>query len=182
MKKKKKKDRGARYTILPIAIAALTDSPGLKFQRRSGRSSMGSILFRNRIRCREKSLSKRCIIRVENRYLPGNCDPTHRDDRMTGIRHSSEPGRRLLVNIFLLFFPLFPLVSLSLSTFFPPIFFFLFFFLFVPSFVTPVRLGSRECGATISRTRHYACQKQQYRIRMCPFPGGRGGDIAIRRK
>lgn len=89
---------------------------------------MGSILFRNRIRCREKSLSKRCIIRVENRYLPGNCDPTHRDDRMTGIRHSSEPGRRLLVNIFLLFFPLFPLVSLSLSLLFSLLFSFFFFF------------------------------------------------------
>lgn len=88
---------------------------------------MGSILFRNRIRCREKSLSKRCIIRVENRYLPGNCDPTHRDDRMTGIRHSSEPGRRLLVNIFLLFFPFFH-SSLSLSLLFSLLFSFSFFF------------------------------------------------------
>lgn len=133
-KRRKKKDRGARYTILPIAIAALTDSPGLKFQRRSGRSSMGSILFRNRIRCREKSLSKRCIIRVENRYLPGNCDPTHRDDRMTGIRHSSEPGRRLLVNIFLLFFSPFS-TRLSLSLLFSLLFSFSFFFsyLFPPS-------------------------------------------------
>lgn len=128
---------------------------------------MGSILFRNRIRCREKSLSKRCIIRVENRYLPGNCDPpptpSHSDDRMTGIRHSSEPGR-LLVNIFLLFF-----FSLFLP-YFP-------FFCSLLRYTS--RLGSRECGATISRTRHYACQKQQYRGYECArFLG----DTVIRRK
>lgn len=106
--------------------------------------------------------------------------PWRSNDWNSPFEWTGEEAARKYLSSF--FSPFSTRLSLSLSTFFPPIFFFLFFFLFVPSFVTPVRLGSRECGATISRTRHYTCQKQQYRIRMCPFPGGRGGDIAIRRK
>lgn len=57
---------------------------------------------------REKSLSKRHIIQVENRYLPGNCGPSHRDDRMTGICHWTERGRAaVLINISSFFFSLF---------------------------------------------------------------------------
>lgn len=132
---------------------------------------MGSILFRNRIRCREKSLSKRCIIRVENRYLPGNCDPpptpSHSDDRMTGIRHSSEPGR-LLVNIFLLFFffsfsPLFPL------------------FLFPPSLHLAARFTRVRSNDKQNET---LCMPKTAisGIRMRPFPGGYGNTKKIERE